>query len=829
MPAGTIALILNLTFVLTLVIGFLIGLWRGVKKASINIVFSLVGLVIAFFVCGFITNAILGINVQDSNGEPASLAQLLINMFEEDPTIGQILGANANNAEFIAKLVYAVANVIIFLLFALAIQFVCYILYAIISAIVVKKKDKDGNKLPKHRISGGIIGIVKTFVVMMFVFMPFNALLGTATDIMSVTYDNSTSAVEVEGGNQGTNQATEISYNVLEGLNTSAYGVIGNMFGLDNVMCDYLTSFKIDNETIYIRQDVANIYDVYNLFTQISNPSQTTVLSKLNFDNFDRVINNVVNSGFFNKVLIDTVGSILENYTSYTFIDWNGLGEVQNVIKDISEGLKNKTGSYSNYFTNDILKIYDAFKTVAKSGALDASADLTAMQKINNLASENYEALETAIKDVFNMNIVRDGTSSALNIVLSKLMEDMDSVAVNGREIADEEWNEMATQVALVVKNYAGISVDVDVISLLNDPLVLLAQDSTIDIVNTFDKLGQVVDDLREIKLFKNQEGVSVIDKVLTKNNFTLPSESEVIYNNDGTVATIQNYKQLMNFISPSLVDLKNINVYDLLSSSPVSVTDVMVTFANAVTNDSSPNKDVLSRIILPLSQVEPTKSMIVEELLKGLNNDLVNFNTLNTYSDWKTDLKYISNMLLALNKGSVGENQTYLRFVLANNKIEDLFKNISATEATEILRPILYAQSTESLRTQFFTALSDAFKTLLNDDTITLTTTNVTLKENEANNQAEEICEVFEKLMAFYPMLSDSTEISSLDKGDLGRLLDSMKKNAYRESETGIFAEVFDKLASATAIIYNIKRDADGTYKSVNFEEVLTSTEAGK
>ena len=92
MPAGTIALILNLTFVLTLVIGFLIGLWRGVKKASINIVFSLVGLVIAFFVCGFITNAILGINVQDSNGEPASLAQLLINMFEEDPTIGQILG-----------------------------------------------------------------------------------------------------------------------------------------------------------------------------------------------------------------------------------------------------------------------------------------------------------------------------------------------------------------------------------------------------------------------------------------------------------------------------------------------------------------------------------------------------------------------------------------------------------------------------------------------------------------------------------------------------------------------------------------------------------------
>jgi len=829
MPAGTIALILNLTFVLTLVIGFLIGLWRGVKKASINIVFSLVGLVIAFFVCGFITNAILGINVQDSNGEPSSLAQLLINMFEEDPTIGQILGANANNAEFIAKLVYAVANVIIFLLFALAIQFVCYILYAIISAIVVKKKDKDGNKLPKHRISGGIIGIVKTFVVMMFVFMPFNALLGTATDIMSVTYDNSTSAVEVERGNQGTNQAAEISYNVLEGLNTSAYGVIGNMFGLDNVMCDYLTSFKIDNETIYIRQDVANIYDVYNLFTQISNPSQTTVLSKLNFDNFDRVINNVVNSGFFNKVLIDTVGSILENYTSYTFIDWNGLGEVQNVIKDISEGLKNKTGSYSDYFTNDILKIYDAFKTVAKSGALDASADLTAMQKINNLASENYEALETAIKDVFNMNIVRDGTSSALNIVLSKLMEDMDSVAVNGRDITDEEWNEMATQVALVVKNYAGISVDVDVISLLNDPLVLLAQDSTIDIVSTFDKLGQVVDDLREIKLFKNQEGNSVIDKVLTKNNFTLPSESEVIYNNDGTVATIQNYKQLMNFISPSLVDLKNINVYDLLSSSPVSVTDVMVTFANAVTNDSSPNKDVLSRIILPLSQVEPTKSMIVEELLKGLNNDLVNFNTLNTYSDWKTDLKYISNMLLALNKGSVGENQTYLRFVLANNKIEDLFKNISATEATEILRPILYAQSTESLRTQFFTALSDAFKTLLNDDTITLTTTNVTLKENEANNQAEEICEVFEKLMAFYPMLSDSTEISSLDKGDLGRLLDSMKKNAYRESETGIFAEVFDKLASATAIIYNIERDADGTYKSVNFEEVLTSTEAGK
>ncbi len=823
MPAGTIALILNFTFVLSLIIGFLIGLWRGVKKASINIVFSLVGLIIAFFISGVITNAILDIKIQNADGQLVTLAQQFVSMLQQDATLGQILGANANNVIFLEKLVYALANVMIFLLLALAVQFVCYIFYAILSAIVVKKKDKEGNKLPKHRVSGGIIGVVKTFVVMFFIFMPFNALLGTANDIVSVAY--STSATQAEGGETSKDQATQVTTNVLEGLNTSAYGIIGNMFGLDNVMCDYLTAFKLDQETIYIRQEVANIIDVYNVFTQISSPSEKTVPSKIDFNKLDKTLNNIVNSGIYKKVLIDTVGNIIENYSSYTFIDWNSLGEAQDIIKDLSLALKNKEGSYSDYFTNDIIKVYEAFKTIAQSGALDDSAELSVIQRVNVLANEHYQALESAVKNIFGMNLIKDSTNSALNLALSKLMEGVDKISVNGREITPEQWENMAVEISQVVKNFANLSVEVDVSKLLNDPLVILSSDSAIDIANTFDKLGKVIDGIRALDLLKNQEGVCVLDSLLAKNGFALPNEGEVIYNNDGSVATITNYTELMNFISPSLVELKNINIYDNLSSESVSVKEVMKTFANAVKNDTSTEKDVLSRIILPLSQVEPTKTLLVENLLKGLNNDLINFNSLDSYQAWKGNLKYISNLLVSLDKGSVGDNQTYLEYILLNNSVEDLFKNISASDATEILRPVLYADATASLKTQFFTTLTETFKTLLHDDTVLLSADNVTLKENDSNNQAEEICNVFEKLMAFYPTLTSETDLSSLDKVALGQLLDSMKINAYREGEAGIFAEVFENLADKVSILYpEIRKDPVNKYKDVNFTEILST-----
>ncbi len=817
MPAGTIALILNLVFVLTLVIGFLIGMWRGVKKASINIVFSLAGLIIAFFVCGVVTNAILGINVQGGK----SLGQLIIDAVQQDATVSQILGANANNTVFIEKLVCSLANVVVFLLLAMVIQFVCYIIYAILAAIVVKKKDKDGNKLPKHRVSGGIIGVVKTFVVMMFIFMPFNALLGTATDIAQLTYDNSTSAVEGEETSTPQSQATKVVYNVLDGLNTSAYGVVGNMFGLDNAMCDYLTVFKLDEETIYVRQDLANIASVFNAFSQINQPN--TELSNLNFEAMDKAVDSIVKSGLYKKVLIDTVGNIVENYTSYTFIDWNSLGEAQNVIKDISDALKTWGGDYNDYFTNDLLKVYEAFKTVAKTGVLDNSTQLSVLDRVNKLATENYESLENAVKALFKMNIVRDGTSTALNLALSNVINGVDKVAVNGRTFDDNEWDEMAVQVSGVIKNYASVSTEVEVTTLLSQPLSLLSKESTVNITSTFDKLGKIIDGVREIKILKNQEGVCVLEGMLTDNGFKLPAEDETIYNNDGTVATIQNYTQLMNFIAPSLEELRAINVYESLSTEPVSVKDVMKTFATAVKNDKSADKDVLARIILPLSQVEPTKTMIVEEMLSGLSNDLINFGALSGYNSWKTDLNYISDLLLALDKGTIGENQTYLDYILSSNTLENLFKNMSATDAREALRPVLYAASTSSLRGQFFTSLTDAFRTLLDDNTITLNS-DVTLNEANTNNQGEEICNVFEKLMAFYPTLTSETELSTLNKADLGKLLDAMKINAYREGERGIFAEVFTKLADATALVYNIEKDEDGTYKSVKFEQALTS-----
>ena len=58
-----VGLVLNVLFALILVIGFLLGIWRGLKKSAVSAAFSIVGVLIAFFVTPPITNAILGISV----------------------------------------------------------------------------------------------------------------------------------------------------------------------------------------------------------------------------------------------------------------------------------------------------------------------------------------------------------------------------------------------------------------------------------------------------------------------------------------------------------------------------------------------------------------------------------------------------------------------------------------------------------------------------------------------------------------------------------------------------------------------------------------------
>lgn len=835
MAAGTIALILNFSFVFILVIGFLIGMWRGIKKASINLIFSIMGVFVAFFCCGLVTNAILdaGITV---NGQPDTINGFFVSLLKANPDIAHLIETTPSFETFIVRIPYVFMNVIVFLFLTLAVEFVTYILYKIFGAIFVKNKDKDGNKLPKHRLTGGIIGLVKTFILCFFVLMPFISLIGTASEFTSGMV-TSAAMDETEEGDASNKEMTAagVVANSIEGINTSAFGVIGNMFGLDDAMFDYLTKFDLNGETVQVRKEIANYLDVYNAGMEIKlvfEGKSNQNFSQLDFDRLDKTLDALLNSSLYNTVVSDVLNNLLIHYDEYSFIDVQALGDFGQVIIDISGGLSTFEGGAKEYFAQDLRSVYEVYKNLAKGGTLDtALKGKSVAEVLYNLSNENYVLFKQSLKNILTTNIMKDSVDTVINIGLSSVLEDADSVEIEGRTLDEQEWEGLSQSLANVVKHYSFVAKETDVVKLLNNPLTLLSSESNVDIVKVFNSLGSMIDEARGITLLKNTDGDLILDKVLTKFGFELPSNP--VFDKEGKSVEIKNYNALMNFISPSLVELKGINVYNQLTDDTISISDVITTFAVA----SQQKENVLSDIILPLYQVEPTKTLLIDNLINTLDNNLLNFKMLNSYQEWKNDLGYISTLLVTLNNGQV-EGKTYLDMALENNTQKLLLNLGDDISITEIMKPLLYAKSTDGLKQSIFATFENVFNALLDStSSIKFNYSQVTLVEGDANDQTLEICEIFEKFVDFYPSYDVETTLESMDKVMLGSFLDAMRKNAYRKdldvnkTEEGLFKLGFDSLLSKIQDKYEVLKNIDdiANFNFTEFFTELAGTEQGE
>lgn len=73
MSASTIGWLVSIFFIFVLVICFFVGFWRGLRKSTANLVFSVIGALVAFFVTPSIAGAVLGIRV-NLDGENVTLS-----------------------------------------------------------------------------------------------------------------------------------------------------------------------------------------------------------------------------------------------------------------------------------------------------------------------------------------------------------------------------------------------------------------------------------------------------------------------------------------------------------------------------------------------------------------------------------------------------------------------------------------------------------------------------------------------------------------------------------------------------------------------------------
>lgn len=791
---------ITLGFILILVIGFFIGFWRGLKRSTVNLVISIIGVLVSFFVTPVITNAVLGINVT-VDGTQTTIQGAVVELIKSDPDIKTMMLANKNMEIFFTNLPKAVFNTVIFILVTIAIEGILYIVYKVLALTVFKVKKDD----KKHKLSGGIVGLVKTFVVMLLAFMPLAGLSGMANNLM-VQDDYGISATttvenQEESGSFLEDKLPPVAGGIIGGLENNMLTKMCGIFGLDNAMFDYYSEFEIENEKLYIRKEVDNVYKFVDFTYQLSKMDIKNInFIKVRYDKILNALEETTNSTLFKKVVSETLADIIINYEKYSFIADSVIAtEYKDVLDNVKAHLElfAEKGEEYKYFQNDLMEVVSAFKVLGQSGMINEIAQLQD-DSIENIAKiiskeENMNALENAINRILDVNIVRDGIVTFVQLGLDQVSKDLDKIDVNTTGWTEEDWDNFTSSVIQIVDDFGDISSEVDVFKVMQDATILLDENENYDIALITSKLGSMIDTVRSNKLLKTSNGTSVLDKILSDNDITLPTEA--VINNEGSQVLLTNYTEYFNFISPSLLKLRDEGVYEIVGDSTLSTKQKISSLADIISQTGK--NDLLSKIILPLYQVEPTKTLIVEQLTSGLQNDLIKFSTLTNYSEWDIDLDYISDILITLNSLKAGQT-SYLSMVLDGN-LDGVVDNLSEENVDNVLKPILYAKSTDEIREMLFTSIKSKLDEVSGAN-VSLTPSAVTLKEDSTENQADEICEVMEKLIAVNKAFDNGATIKTIDKTILGNLLNTMKINAYRKeisakTETGIFNNAFVNL----------------------------------
>lgn len=795
MSEQAIGWIVTLAFVVLLVIGFFIGFWRGWKRSLLNLLWSAIGMVVGIFVTKPITQAILGITVQ-SDGTKITLNQWAVNQLRQIEDVSLLMDGNPSFNQFINGLPMALANTVVFLCVSAAIGFVMYLIYKIF-CIIVKYRPAE----KKHRMVGGLVGAVKMFALSILAFMPLTSLIGLASDMTErESYLVSTEATSQTGSQYGYigEYLPQQAIIAIRGTNNSLLGRICGLGGMDDKMFDYLAEVKVDKEKVNVREEVSSYYEVLAFKYDLEH---TTGLkfSNVNYEKLGVVLDKLTESPFFTKVVSSTLAEMVINYEDYSFLQGlkSDYGKILDNIGASLNAIKNNGGDVSSYFSSDVKNALEVFKTLGESGIIDdiKSLETKNVDKIIQTVAndKNADSLEKALKSLFKMNTAKDSVVELLKKYSDDLIDGLEPIGTDTSAWTEEDWSGCASEITAFAKDYARLTDKIALADALTDIKVIL-EDEKYKIEEIMPTLGKLIDDAKAIRLLttaKNEkdEGHSIFEDLLSKNNLTLPKSDEVIKDATGEVK-ITSFEELFTFITPSLKKLKDSTMYDIISSES---TDKVEQIASLISQEG--NEDLLKEIILPLNQVEPTKSLIMENLTSSFGSGFVDLNNLSSYEEWDKDLGYISKLLIILNETKISdETSTYLNMIL-NSKIDDVFNDITTDQVDSIIKPILYAKSTNSLKSDIMDNIADKMNELTGASN-TISLQNVTLEEGNENDQVEEICRVLKALISLRG--SENAKLKDMDANKLTELFTALQTNGYREltgKDEGVFKEIFGSM----------------------------------
>ncbi len=548
MEQGTILLILNLIFIWFILMGFLSGL-RGIKKTSLRFVFVLTSVVLALIITPLVTKSIMQIQIT-FEGEKSTINDVLLSYINSSAELNEFTSSSPTIKSLIEKLPLMIGNVVVFDVLLIVLLFLTWIIYLILASVFIKDKKivlENGKEIvkkeKKHKLLGGVLGVAQALLIMFFLFLPATGIIGLVNDLSEQTVQAETQQEEQSMSPSAKlindNLPTEVK-KIFNAYDDSAISVMSGLINLDDFFFNSISTVKVNNIDISLRDETINIAKVYDNVEFLFHIDFSNIQS-LKLIDYDKLVSAV--DYIFNSNLLTTA---LPELTNYGFDKVLQMQEVQNNqdYKLFVESIKDEINYNDN--VNENLKV--ELQSIIKSAKIFVGSELideiplqgesisttNFANIIEILTKDNKKVFDELIDEIFNSKVLNKGVIFVLNYGLDYAEELLQNETSNAQlsigriDIKDSnvalKKAEVKTLLSAVI-NLSNELISVDFEQLKND----YRQVFDLDLPAIATNIGSVMNVVQKMTIFESSNIYNNIVSALNETKYNEFIDFEVL------------------------------------------------------------------------------------------------------------------------------------------------------------------------------------------------------------------------------------------------------------------------------------------------------------
>lgn len=605
---NTIMMALSGTIIGLLVIGFLIGVWRGWKKSLARFIALLVILLIALFLTPVISSAIINACTDGTTisifGFTYDFQELVSSIAGSSEGLGDIVAADGTTTELAFALMNVAVNVVLFVAMFLVLSLLALFVHFIVFLVLRSKAKKNGTLTAKkaaNRLIGGGIGFFSMIIICFTFLIPVFGVMNICNTFITDEKGSESANASVltsssvqnylganlyytEDENIGTVETYVETYaKIKENYDKSPMGAVFNALGiskLGSISFNYLTSVKSGDLEVNVTNEIVSVIKVYNEYKETFVANKFDITNNNSVDGIISIYDVATTSKIVQSYIIELLPKLCENWSNgeaFLGIEPPVSGEMTQMFNHVLEIFKTDD---INRISNNLKAVMGVVK-VANNNNLISTIQAGDVDVMEFLADN-----ETFVKDAIIQLSTTPELRSNLPIIIN------DALAIGYKSVVGEDasfsgGNLTSEEIAAINWNS-----EADVFQKLVNTLLSVfenlqddgsASESSNQMLNELSSIGEAIDLSRNSVILSDPMKEFITGFINTENvSLSLDIKSQINGNiNNYWASETYSFKAMFKTLQETA------SLVDKMTSDPENVTlenikDTLVTVAGS-------------------------------------------------------------------------------------------------------------------------------------------------------------------------------------------------------------------------------------------------------